>query len=298
MTGRTTTLLVGATGLLGGEILSLLLEEGRSVRALVRPGADPGKREAVARTRVETALGDLKDSASLRSACAGASVVISTATTTRSRQAGDSIASVDEEGQLALVDAAARSGVAHFVYVSFPPVSVDYALQRAKRRVEASIRGSGMSFTILQPVKFCEVWLTPALRAASADGRPTIFGLSEGLVSWVTVRDVARFAAAATATSPLAGQVLPLGGPEALGPSQLVELLDELGAPKVKSARFSRADCDALRARAASPLEEAYFAGLLSCIEGQVVNPERATSLLPGRLGTVREYAMRAFGTT
>ncbi len=288
-------MVVGATGLLGGEILRLLVEGCRPARALLRPRTDPVKREIVHRSGAEIVTGDLKDMASLRRACEGVATVISTATATRSRQAGDSIASVDEEGQLSLVDAAARAGVEHFVFISFPPVAVDYALQRAKRRVEAGIRDSGMSFTILQPVKFCEVWLAPALRAASAKGAPTVFGLCQGNASWVRVHDVARFAVASTSTSPLAGQVLPLGGPESLGPLQLSNLLEELGAERVRPAVFTRGDCDALRVASATPEEEAYFAGLLACIEGQVIDPERATSLLPGRLGTVHEYFKEAY---
>lgn len=67
----------------------------------------------------ELVEGDLKDAASLARACAGVEAVISTASSTLSRQAGDSIASVDEQGQLALVDAARTAGATRFVFVSF-----------------------------------------------------------------------------------------------------------------------------------------------------------------------------------
>ncbi len=59
-----------------------------------------------------------------------------------SRQEGDSIESVDRQGQLALIDAAAAAGVKRFILVSFPSVEVDFPLQSAKRAVEERLRRS------------------------------------------------------------------------------------------------------------------------------------------------------------
>ena len=290
-------MLVGATGLLGAEILRALRDRGREVRALLRASSDPGKRQTVFASGAEIVEGDLKAPASLRAACRGVSIVVSTASATRSRQPGDSIASVDEDGHLALVDSAAEAGVRHFVFVSFPPVSVDYALQRAKRRVEERIRASGMSFTILQPVKFCEVWLSPDLDFVPRRGRETVRVLGDAAVSWISARDVARFAAAATEEGPLAGRVLPLGGPEALSPLQVIRLFEELGAPKAILQPVTKAQCEERLAAAKSPLEEAFAAAMLSCVAGQVVDPDPATALLPGRLATVRDHAIRTLST-
>ena len=104
------TLVVGATGLLGLEVCKRLGESVEPVRCLVRPTADGSKRAALEALGVELVEGDLKDPASLARACAGVQAVISTASSTFSRQEGDSIASVDDQGQLALVEAARLAG--------------------------------------------------------------------------------------------------------------------------------------------------------------------------------------------
>ncbi len=82
------TLLVGATGLLGPEICQRLMSAGHQVRALVRSTADAGKRAALHALGVELVEGDLKDTASLARAWGGVQAVISTASSTLSRQGG------------------------------------------------------------------------------------------------------------------------------------------------------------------------------------------------------------------
>lgn len=60
-----TILVVGATGLLGSDICKLLIEQGRSVRALVRATSDPAKVENLRTLGVEILQGDVRDLASL-----------------------------------------------------------------------------------------------------------------------------------------------------------------------------------------------------------------------------------------
>ena len=147
------TLLVGATGLLGPEICQRLTAAGRHVRALVRPMAAAGKRAALQAMGVALVEGDLKDVASLARACAGIQAVISTASSTLSRQAGDSIETFDHDGQLALVDAARQAGVDRFVFVSFREnPQIQFPLTAAKRAVEQALKTSGMAFTIIQVI--------------------------------------------------------------------------------------------------------------------------------------------------
>src|SRR5689334_15901881 len=122
-------LIVGATGLLGGEIVSLLRARGSRVRALVRPTADPARLAWLRDRGADLVTGDLKDRASLDAACRGVDAVLTTASSTLSRQPGDSIATVDRRGQLDLIEAAEAAGVRHCVYVSFPPVALEFPLQ-------------------------------------------------------------------------------------------------------------------------------------------------------------------------
>ena len=117
-------LIVGATGTLGTEICRLLISAGKPVRGLVRPTSNGDKVAMLDALGVNLVLGDLKDRKSLDTACRGARAIISTASSTFSRQEGDSIQSVDLQGQLSLLEAAKAAGVAHFVLVSFASVEL------------------------------------------------------------------------------------------------------------------------------------------------------------------------------
>src|SRR5688500_9642309 len=208
------TLLVGATGLLGPEICRLLA--GWDVRAVVRATADAGKRAALVQLGAEIVEGDLKDPASLARACRGIDAVISTASSTLSRQEGDSIEAVDHKGQLALVEAARQAGVGHFVFVSFRDnPRLTFPLQTAKRAVEDALKSSGMAYTIIQASFFMEVWLSPALGFDVANRAVRVYGDGTAPISWISYKDVARAAAKAVVSGNGRNMIVELGGPEA-----------------------------------------------------------------------------------
>jgi len=60
-------LIVGATGLVGGEICRRLAADRKPVRALVRPAGDASRIDELRAAGAELATGDLKDPASNRS---------------------------------------------------------------------------------------------------------------------------------------------------------------------------------------------------------------------------------------
>src|SRR5215207_6752073 len=74
--GEGPVLVVGGTGMLGGQVVTELLNRGRQVRALVRPGSDASRLESAG---VEIARGDMMDQESLLHAMAGADAVVTTA---------------------------------------------------------------------------------------------------------------------------------------------------------------------------------------------------------------------------
>jgi uncharacterized protein YbjT (DUF2867 family) len=67
---------------------------------------------------------------------------------------------VDLEGNRNLIGAAREAGVEHFVFVSLLGADPDHPAPfvRAKARSEATLRESGMQYTIVAPAAFMEVW--------------------------------------------------------------------------------------------------------------------------------------------
>lgn len=293
------TLLVGATGLLGADICHRLIGAGRRVRALVRTTADPAKRSALEALGVEVVPGDLKDTESLARACHGVGAVISTASSTLSRQAGDSIETVDHQGQLALVEAARRAGVERFVFVSFREnPAIQFPLSRAKRAVEGAVKASGMRYTILQASYFMEVWLTPALGFDAANGKVRFYGDGSQPVSWVSYRDVARAAADAVAEDVGRDAVVEFGGPQALSPQQVVRMFEAAGAGEIVAESVP---ADALRhqlATSADPLEQSFAGLMLQYAAGDAVDPTVGRRLFPFPMTSVRDFITAQLSAT
>ncbi|MBN2191683.1 MAG: SDR family oxidoreductase [Polyangiaceae bacterium] len=221
-------LLIGATGILGSQLARRLQAAGRSFKAMVRTSSDPAKRQALAAMGAEIVVGDLKDEETLRAACAGVTNVISTASSTLSRCAGDDIDSVDREGHLSLIAAARAAGVKHFVYVSFPGMRLESALQSAKRAVEDALRQSGLSYTILQPTYFYEVWCSPAFGFDAENAKARVFGEGEGPIHWISMFDVADAAVASLDNPRAANQTFLMGGPEVLTQNEIVRRCEKL----------------------------------------------------------------------
>jgi uncharacterized protein YbjT (DUF2867 family) len=208
-------LVAGATGSLGGRIVRILLEGGGRVRALARnPGGAAAALEAAG---AEVMLGDLKDPASLRQACRGVDVVISTASATRRND--DTPENVDMRGTIHLIDAAREAGVRRFIFVSTLGAVPDSPVPafRAKAAAETHLKESGLSYVILQPDAFMDVWFGMLIEGPIASGTPvTLVGESTGRHSFISEADVAQFAARAARRSEPASVTLPLGGPEAI----------------------------------------------------------------------------------
>jgi NADH dehydrogenase len=284
-------LVVGATGLLGSEICRLLAAEGKPVRALVRPTSDQNKVAQLENLNVEITRGDLKDRFSLNAACLGASAVISTASSTLSRQEGDSIQTVDLEGQLNLIDAAKAANVSRFVLVSFPPVDVEFPLQSAKRSVEDHLRTSGLTYTILQPTFFMEVWLSPGLGFDADNAKAQVYGSGANKISWISYKDVAKFAIASLDNPEAHNAVIKLGGPEALSPLEVVRTFEELLGCNFDVQHVPEEALREQRETANDPLQQSFAGLMLYYSNGDVIDMRETLHKLPVQLTSVRDFA-------
>lgn len=284
-------LVVGATGMLGGEICKLLTEQGKPVRALVRRTSNSDKVVNLRKIGAELVVGDLKDQQSLGPACRGVDAVISTVSSAMSRQEGDSIESVDRQGHLALIDAAQAAGVRRFIFISFPNIAMDFPLQSAKRAVEDRLRQSQMAYTILQPTLFTEVWLSPGLGFDVVNATAQIYGSGENKISWISFQDVAKFALAVIDNPQAKNAVLKLGGPEALSPLEVVQLAKKTRGKEVIVTHVPAEDLRAQYTAATDPLQRSFAALMLYYVSGEVIHMTETLRLFHvERLKSVRDY--------
>jgi uncharacterized protein YbjT (DUF2867 family) len=289
-------LVVGATGPvgLGGEICRLLRAEGKPVRALLRPTANPERVADLRNIGVEFVEGDLKDRSSLDAACQGVQTVISTATTTLSRQPGDTIEDVDLAGQIQLVDAAKAAGIEQYLYVSFSgAIDGDFPLRNAKRGVEQHLIESGLAYTILRPTYFMEVWLSPIVGFDYPNAQATIYGEGRNPISWISFYDVARFAVMCLDNPAARNATFELGGPEALSPLEVVGIFQEVGGRPFEVQHVREQALAAQQAAAQDSLQQS-FAALMRCYAaGDSIDMRDMLAAFPMQLTPVWDYARR-----
>lgn len=288
-------LVVGATGFLGNDICRRLLAKGKSVRALVRPTSDPAMLAHLRTMGAQLVTGDLKDPASLNKACEGVETVISTATTTRVRQEGDTIEAADGQGQLNLVRAAKEEDVSRFIYISYSgQIGKDDPLTIAKRSVEKAVQASGMTYTILRPSVFMEVWLSPALGFDYPNEQATIYGQGLNKISYISMSDVAAFAVESLENPAAENAMLELGGPEALSPHEVVDIFEKISG---KNFALQHVPEEALMAQidaAQDSLQKAFSALMLAYAQGDVIDMENMLKQFPVKLKSVHDYASEA----
>lgn len=286
-------LVIGATGLLGGEICRQLRARELSVRGMARSGSP---RAAMLRDLgVEVFTGDLRTRADVERACLGVTAVISTATAMGTKDKTLKMRDVDLSAQLQLVAIAKAAGVERYVYVSASPMLGPAApLIRYKRAVEAAVQASGMRWTILQPSVFMEVWLSSVLGWDIAAGKARVFGPGNAPMSWISAEDVAAYAVRSLEDERLVNKVIPLGGPEAVSPNDVVKMFSELsGRP------FAAEHVPLAVLRLLKPVIGLFHEGAASgmsmgaqCAGGDVVDsPLQREIGLP--LTTLKEYAAR-----
>lgn len=287
-------LVVGATGFLGSEICRRLVERGETVRGLIRTSSDSSRVAAISEMGVETVVGDLRDPASLDRACDGVSTVISTANTMRSRAEGDSIETTDAEGQGNLVEAAVRNGVSHFVYISYSGnIGGDDPLTVAKRSTEEKLQKSGMTWTILRPSLFMEVWLGPHLGFDFANGKATIYGSGDRKISWISLGDVAEFAVLAALQPEARNAILELGGPEAVSPHGVVQVFEEMTGRRFELEHVPEQALEERERSATNSYDRTFAALMLAFARGDEIPMDRTLERYPVRMLSVRDYAQR-----
>jgi uncharacterized protein YbjT (DUF2867 family) len=288
-----TVLVVGATGLVGMEICSLLCGQQRKVKALVRKSSSPEKIRLLQEMGAETVTGDIKDLASLQAVFPGTTAVISTATSTASRQEGDSIETVDQQGQLNVIEAALGAGAEKFVFVSVYNTTHESPLETAKRTVEVVLKETGMRYTILQPTFFMEVWLSPFLGMNYPEREATIYGDGKSKISWISLKDVAAIAVASLDNPVAENATILLGGPEAVSPLEVVGIFERHVGKPFKVQHVPVEAMEGQYAQAPDSLSKSFTALMLTYANGNEIEMQRVQKDFDIALTTVEAYASK-----
>lgn len=232
-------MVLGATGLLGGQVVDELLALGDEVLAIVR---DRAKARHLAAKGVTLFTGDMKDIDSLREPFWDAGPPIDALVTTAygysHRQKGDSLKSVDDAGNRNLIQVAKDAGVGRFVFTSIltadKAVSVPHFHQKSK--IEAVLESSGLEWVSLRPGGFLDT-LLEMNEASLKKGKLTMPADLEVPATAILTADVARCLALATRAEGIAGERIDLGMAAPTNILEIAALLSkELGRP-IKAER-------------------------------------------------------------
>lgn len=229
-----TILVVGATGTLGRQVVRRALDEGHSVRCLVR-----GARRAsfLKEWGAELALGDFSEPEALTEALKGVTAVIDAAT---ARPADAlSIRQVDWDGKVALIQAAKQAGVDRFIFFSIVDAEKypNVPLMEIKRCTELYLAESGLSYTILRTAGFMQgligQYAVPILEKQAV----WVMG-NTSAIAYMDTQDIAKFAIRALSLPETIGHTYPVVGPRAWEAAEIIRLCERLSGKESKITRM------------------------------------------------------------
>jgi uncharacterized protein YbjT (DUF2867 family) len=185
-------LVMGATGQQGSAVLEALIRHGWKIRAFSR-GKKPEALAALKDKKVDIALGDMNDPASLRAAMRGAYGVF--AMTTSMEEGPEA----EIAHGMATADAALAEGIRHFVFSSVGAADKKTGIPffESKREIELYIRRQGIPATIFRPVSFMANYLRPDARKAILEGVFRSPSPPEGKLQLLALEDLGEFVAIA-----------------------------------------------------------------------------------------------------
>lgn len=213
-------LVTGATGKQGGATARRLLAQGTPVRAMVRDPHAPAAAELAA-AGAQLVTGDFDAPDTLDPALADVTGVFLIPPATYDGPAGWDVEREATRGET-FVTAARRAGVTQIVFSGVAALGTDSAWgSLGKQRIEQAIAASGLTHTLLRPVRFMENYL---LREAPVDGihhgiHRHLFPADQPM-KMIALADIADIAALAFADPErFHARVLPLAG-DAIPPTE------------------------------------------------------------------------------
>jgi uncharacterized protein YbjT (DUF2867 family) len=231
MAGDGPVLVVGATGMLGGQVVTELLSRGKRVRALVRPTSNAARLEQAG---VGIARGDMMEPESLLRAMDGADAVISTAAGYTRHSKGDTD-EIDKTGNRNLADAASRGGVRRFVLTSI--LTCDQTPQVPhfwhKKLAEDRLEELGVPFVSLRPGAFLDM-ITQMRGDPFAKRRLMWFGSPTIPLTFVLTKDLAGYLADAVDAPGVDGQRIDIGWDRPVSMEEIAQISGRLLGQQIR----------------------------------------------------------------
>lgn len=208
-------LVIGGTGNIGSEVVSLLTKKGSEFRVLAR---DPDKTKLALGDNVDVVPGDLRNPQTIIKPMQNVEKVFLVTP----------LATDQVEMRNTVIDAAKEAGVQHVVMSTgigaAPDALVKFGQWHGQN--QEHLKGTGMAWTFVQPSFFMQNFLMMAdsIRRQGAFYLPLA---ENSLISWVDARDIAAVAATALTCPGHDGKAYAITGPEAITCERIAEIMSE-----------------------------------------------------------------------
>lgn len=202
-------LVAGGTGRLGRTLVPMLVDAGHQVRVMARGNSQafPG----TAADGVELLRGDLASEEDCRKAVAGCTAAVFAASGFGIKDSDPR--TVDRDGAVRLVHAAADAGVEHVVMMSMHGAAAEGPIEflRCKAAAEDAVRSSGMAWTIVRIGVLLEQRLEIMTAPLESKGKVMVFGSGRAPVTYTSVRDAAALIVRVVSDPALRNRVIEWG---------------------------------------------------------------------------------------
>ena len=136
-----------------------------------------------------------------------------------------------------------------------------------------------------------EIWLSPNLGFDFSNANARIYGSGDSKISWVSFKDVAKFAVHALYSPVADNAILKIGGPQALSPNEVVKIFEEVQG---RSFNVEHVPVEALQQQkesAQDPLQESFTGLMLQYAAGDPMEMGSILREIHVELISVRDYA-------
>jgi uncharacterized protein YbjT (DUF2867 family) len=161
----------------------------------------------------------------------------------------------------------------------------------AKQAVENRLQQSGLTYTVLRPTFFMEIWLSPHLGFDFANAKATIYGSGQNKTSCISLHNVADFAVESLSNPAARNAVLEFGSPEAPTQLEVVRILEEIAGRAFEKQFVTEEALQARRTAASNPVEQTFADLTLVAARGDKIEMREMFQKFSVRARSVREYA-------